>query len=118
MTLLDFRSSDHEHIKNVNKLENSCHVLFYTVFILDPLDDNIEKCFKARTSSFCDETQSTYHFREELQKQQAKERYDKLHMEGKTDEARADLARLALIRKQREEAAKKREEERKGIYSL
>ena len=35
-------------------------------------------------------------------------------MEGKTDEARADLARLALIRKQREEAAKKREEERKG----
>ena len=53
-------------------------------------------------------------YREELQKQQAKERYDKLHMEGKTDEARADLARLALIRKQREDAAKKREEERKG----
>ena len=53
-------------------------------------------------------------FREELQKQQAKERYDKLHMEGKTDEARADLARLALIRKQREEAAKKRDEEKKG----
>ena len=54
-------------------------------------------------------------YREELQKQQAKERYDKLHMEGKTDEARADLARLALIRKQREEAAKKREEEKKGL---
>ena len=57
---------------------------------------------------------SIYSYREELQKQQAKERYDKLHMEGKTDEARADLARLALIRKQREDAAKKREEERKG----
>ena len=56
--------------------------------------------------------------REELQKQQAKERYDKLHMEGKTDEARADLARLALIRKQREDAAKKREEERKGLCKL
>jgi len=38
-----------------------------------------------------------------------------LHLAGKTDEARADLARLALIRKQREEAAKKREDERKGI---
>ncbi|KAK3090215.1 hypothetical protein FSP39_010125 [Pinctada imbricata] len=52
--------------------------------------------------------------REELEKQQAKVRYQKLHMEGKTEEARADLARLAIIRKQREEAAKKRDEERKG----
>ncbi|ESO02558.1 hypothetical protein HELRODRAFT_161839 [Helobdella robusta] len=51
--------------------------------------------------------------REELEKQQAKERYQKLHEAGKTEEARADLARLALIRKQREEAAKKREEEKK-----
>lgn len=52
---------------------------------------------------------------EELEKQQAKERYEKLHLAGKTDEARADLARLALIKKQREEAAKKREDERKGM---
>ena len=37
-------------------------------------------------------------------------------MEGKTEEAQADLARLALIRKQREEAAKRREEEMKGNY--
>ena len=37
-------------------------------------------------------------------------------MEGKTEEAQADLARLALIRKQREEAAKRREEEIKGSY--
>ena len=56
--------------------------------------------------------------REELEKQQAKERYEKLHLAGKTDEARADLARLALIRKQREEAAKKREDERKGMYAV
>ena len=33
---------------------------------------------------------------------------------GKTEEARADLARLAIIRKQREDAAKKRDEEKKG----
>ena len=52
--------------------------------------------------------------REELEKQAAKERYDKMHAAGKTEEARADLARLALIRKQREEAAKKRDEERKA----
>ncbi|CAD5122568.1 DgyrCDS10982 [Dimorphilus gyrociliatus] len=52
--------------------------------------------------------------REELEKQQARSRYEKLHAEGKTDEARADLARLALIRKQREEAAKRREEEKKA----
>ena len=53
-----------------------------------------------------------------MEKQQAKERYEKLHLAGKTDEARADLARLALVRKQREEAAKKREEERKGRLVL
>ncbi|KAL4647856.1 hypothetical protein GN956_G8858, partial [Arapaima gigas] len=51
--------------------------------------------------------------REEIEKQRAKERYMKLHMEGKTEQARADLARLAIIKKQREEAAKKREELRK-----
>ena len=52
---------------------------------------------------------------EELERQQAKEHYEKMHLAGKTDEARSDLARLALIRKQREEAAKKRDEERKGL---
>ena len=49
--------------------------------------------------------------REALQAQQAKERYQKLHAEGKTDEARADLARLSLIRERREvEAARKKAE--------
>lgn len=51
--------------------------------------------------------------REEIEKQKSKERYNKLHSEGKTDQARADLARLAIIKKQREDAAKKREELRK-----
>jgi len=36
------------------------------------------------------------------------------HAAGKTDEARADLARLAIIRKQREEAAAKRDAEKKA----
>lgn len=47
--------------------------------------------------------------REAVQAQQAKERYQKLHEAGKTDEAKADLARLALIKEKREaEAARKK----------
>ncbi len=46
--------------------------------------------------------------RESLEAAQAKERYRKLHEAGKTDEAKADLARLRLIREKREaEAARK-----------
>lgn len=46
--------------------------------------------------------------RESLEAQQAKERYRKLHEQGKTDEAKADLARLKIIREKREaEAARK-----------
>ncbi|XP_064096782.1 28 kDa heat- and acid-stable phosphoprotein-like [Macrobrachium nipponense] len=50
--------------------------------------------------------------REEIEKQRATAHYRKMHAEGKTEEARSDLARLAIIRQQREEAAKKKEEER------
>ncbi|CAG8455277.1 718_t:CDS:2, partial [Diversispora eburnea] len=46
--------------------------------------------------------------REALEKEAARQRYWKLHLEGKTDQAKADLARLAVIRKQREEAASQR----------
>lgn len=52
--------------------------------------------------------------REAIEKEKARQHYQKLHSQGKTAEAQADLARLAIIRKQREEAAKKREEEKKG----
>ncbi|KAJ1527575.1 hypothetical protein ONE63_007539 [Megalurothrips usitatus] len=52
-------------------------------------------------------------FREELEKQRAAANYQRLHAKGKTEEARADLARLAIIKAQREEAAKKRAEEAK-----
>ena len=51
--------------------------------------------------------------KEEVARQEAARRYQQLHAQGKTDEARADLARLAIIRKQREEAAHKREQEKK-----
>ena len=40
----------------------------------------------------------------------------KAHQAGHTEEARADLARLAIIRKQREEAQRKKEQEAKGKH--
>ncbi|KDE02250.1 hypothetical protein MVLG_07184 [Microbotryum lychnidis-dioicae p1A1 Lamole] len=49
--------------------------------------------------------------REQADKKAAAERYAKLHAAGKTDAARADLARLAEIRKQREQAAARRKAE-------
>ena len=46
--------------------------------------------------------------REAVDAAAAKERYRKLHEAGKTDEAKADLARLKLIREKREqESARK-----------
>lgn len=56
--------------------------------------------------------------REQIEKQKARQRYEKLHAAGKTTEAKADLARLALIRQQREEAAAKREAEKKATIDL
>ncbi|KAJ3129707.1 heat- and acid-stable phosphoprotein [Nowakowskiella sp. JEL0407] len=49
--------------------------------------------------------------REEIEKERKKQAFWKAQMEGKTDQAKADMARLAVIRKQREEAARKRAEE-------
>lgn len=49
--------------------------------------------------------------REELDRAKAQRRYEQLHKEGKTDEAKADLARLAEVKKRREEEAQKRAEE-------
>lgn len=59
------------------------------------------------------EVQLSRREREEIEKQKAKEQYARLTAEGKTEQARQDLARLAIIRQQREEAARKKEEERK-----
>lgn len=47
--------------------------------------------------------------REEIERQKKQANYQKLHAQGKTDQAKADLARLAIIKQQREEAAKQRE---------
>jgi hypothetical protein len=49
--------------------------------------------------------------REQKEKQEAKDRYWKLHVQGKTDEAKADLGRLAKVRAEREAALAKRKAE-------
>lgn len=52
--------------------------------------------------------------REEIERQRNAARMRKLQEEGKTDQAKADLARLAVIRRQREEAARKKEDQKKA----
>ncbi|KAG1732687.1 casein kinase substrate phosphoprotein PP28-domain-containing protein [Suillus paluster] len=49
--------------------------------------------------------------REAKEKQEAKDRYWKLHLAGKTDEAKSDLARLRKIKEEREAALAKRKAE-------
>jgi len=52
--------------------------------------------------------------REAKEKKEAAEKYRKLHAAGKTVEAKSDLARLTLIRKEREAAAAKRKAEQEA----
>jgi hypothetical protein len=54
------------------------------------------------------------YYREAKEKKEAQERYWKLHEQGKTDQAKTDLARLAKIRAEREAAAAKRKAETEG----
>ncbi|KAI4306422.1 hypothetical protein L6164_029699 [Bauhinia variegata] len=70
------------------------------------------KSLKARDVDTGKTTELSRREREELEKQRAHERYMRLQEQGKTEQAKKDLERLALIRQQRAEAAKKREEEK------
>ncbi|KAB2086562.1 hypothetical protein E1A91_A04G045300v1 [Gossypium mustelinum] len=71
-----------------------------------------QKNVKAKDVDMGRTTELSRREREEIEKQKAHERYMKLQEQGKTEQARKDLERLALIRQQRAEAAKKREEEK------
>ncbi|CAN6858621.1 hypothetical protein HID58_086352 [Brassica napus] len=70
------------------------------------------KTLKARDLDASKTTELSRREREELEKQRAHERYMRLQEQGKTEQARKDFDRLALIRQQREGAAKMREEEK------
>ncbi|KAF5195002.1 28 kDa heat- and acid-stable phosphoprotein [Thalictrum thalictroides] len=71
-----------------------------------------QKNLKAKDVDLEKTTELSRREREEIEKQRAHERYMKLQEQGKTEQARKDLERLTLIRQQRAEAAKKREEEK------
>ncbi|KAJ0417182.1 casein kinase substrate phosphoprotein PP28-domain-containing protein [Aspergillus carlsbadensis] len=64
------------------------------------------------------EAQLSRREREAIEAQQARERYMKLHAEGKTDEARADLARLALVKERREAERLRKEAEKEEKAEL
>lgn len=70
------------------------------------------KSLKAKDIDLGKTTELSRREREELEKQRAHERYMKLQEQGKTEQAKKDLERLSLIRQQRLEAARKREEEK------
>ncbi|GLU18109.1 hypothetical protein SLE2022_344270 [Rubroshorea leprosula] len=71
-----------------------------------------QKNMKAGDADMGKTTELSRREREEIEKQKAHERYMRLQEQGKTEQARKDLERLALIRQQRAEAAKKREQEK------
>ncbi|KAL6991127.1 hypothetical protein U1Q18_009248 [Sarracenia purpurea var. burkii] len=70
------------------------------------------KTLKTRDVDIDKTTELSRREREEIEKQKAHERYMRLQEQGKTEQSRKDLDRLALIRQQRAEAARKREEEK------
>ncbi|KAM0825539.1 hypothetical protein ACQ4PT_018995 [Festuca glaucescens] len=70
------------------------------------------KNIKAKEVDLSKTTELSRREREEIEKQKSHERYMKLQEQGKTEGAKKDLERLALIRQQRADAAKKREEEK------
>jgi len=51
--------------------------------------------------------------REELEKAKAREEYFRRYKEGESEDAKRDMERLAQVKKQREAAAKAREEEKR-----
>lgn len=73
----------------------------------------VTKIDEASSSSPAAPVELSRREREEIERQKRAANYQKAHAEGKTEQARADLARLAIIRQQREEAAKLREQKKK-----
>ncbi|KAL6707417.1 hypothetical protein ACN47E_004196 [Coniothyrium glycines] len=76
-----------------------------------PVTEEEEPAAAAKGKGKQDVSQLSRREREAFQAQQAKERYEKLHAEGKTEQARSDLERLKLVRERRDaEAARKKAE--------
>lgn len=69
---------------------------------------------KAANVEETDAPQLSRREKEQIEKQKAHAAYMKRHAEGKTSQAKADLARLAIIKQHRAEAAARREAEKKA----
>ncbi|RAH71003.1 PDGFA associated 1 family protein [Aspergillus aculeatinus CBS 121060] len=78
------------------------------------LSDNQEDAQKPKG----DLSQLSRREREAIEAHQARQRYLKLHAEGKTEEARSDLARLAIVREQREADRLRKEAEKEEKVEL
>ncbi|KAK6932625.1 Casein kinase substrate, phosphoprotein PP28 [Dillenia turbinata] len=70
------------------------------------------KSLKAKDVDVEKTTELSRREREEIEKKKAHERHMRLQEQGKTEQARKDLERLAIIRQQRAAAAQKREAEK------
>uniref|UniRef100_A0A7N0RFZ9 Casein kinase substrate phosphoprotein PP28 domain-containing protein n=1 Tax=Kalanchoe fedtschenkoi TaxID=63787 RepID=A0A7N0RFZ9_KALFE len=70
------------------------------------------KALKTKNVYLEKKTELSRREREEIEKHKSRERFMRLQEQGKTEQARKDLDRLAVIRQQRAEAAKKREQEK------
>ncbi|EIN05308.1 hypothetical protein PUNSTDRAFT_55169 [Punctularia strigosozonata HHB-11173 SS5] len=79
----------------------------------DPLEANLNRAAgrSLKLSEIDQPRELTRREREAKEKKDAQDKYWKLHEQGKTDQAKADLARLAKIRADREQAAAKRKAE-------
>ncbi|XP_060071558.1 28 kDa heat- and acid-stable phosphoprotein-like isoform X2 [Ylistrum balloti] len=105
----DLPPSDSESEETDSEDEAKPKGVAHLIEIENPNRKNRSQLRKVTDDAANTKTELSRREREEIEKQQARENYQKQHMAGNTEEARADLARLAIIRKQREEAAKKRD---------
>lgn len=81
--------------------------------LVDVYNPNRQKEQAATDVNLYDKSKLSRREREAIASERARQRYQDLHAKGMTEEAQADLARLAIVRQQREMAAKKRLEAQK-----
>lgn len=100
-------------IENPNRAQKKAPKIA-TMSAAAPTTEKVEK----NKASGSEKPELSRREREEIERQRSQAHYQKLHAEGKTEQARADLARLAIIKQHRAEAAARREQEKKGKYFL
>ncbi|KUI58230.1 hypothetical protein VP1G_05539 [Cytospora mali] len=77
-----------------------------------PTEDEVEEATKSVSKMSVSKQPQSRRERESMEAAQAKERYMKLHLAGKTEQAQADMERLRAIREKREAERARKEAER------